>query len=207
MRQRRKNVLLSENNFVMLIKVSCVRDFEQIGSLCNFGVDYLAFDFRDSSKRFFGQKNSSATSEIPRKIKRGGIFDSNSLLYVISIAGQLGLNSVQIDGDQSPQFCEKIAAEGLEIIKTFTHETIDKMSDYEGVCNKFIMRGFSVDELVKMEVKTPFFIECGLTDFEAIVKIENMPETLVGFDTGIGFENAVAVKNMRDIEKLIQLKR
>lgn len=199
--------MLSENNFVMLIKVSCVRDFEQISLLCNCKVDYLAFDFRDSSKWFFGQKNSSATSEIPRKIKRVGIFDSNSILYVISIAGQLGLNSVQMDGDQSPQFCEKIAAEGLEIIKTFTDETIDQLSDYEGVCNKFIMRGFSVGNLVKMDVRTPFFIEGSLGDLEAITKIENMPETFVGFDTGDGFETSVAVKDIGAIEKLIQLRR
>lgn len=188
----------------MLIKVSYIRDLEQVGRFCELGIDYLSFDFCGNSSRFFAQKSGAATFEIPRKIKRVGIFDSSSELYVISLAGQLGLTSVQMDGGQDARFCEKIAAEGLEIIKTFTPDTIFSIGEFEGVCNKFVLRGFKFDLLLGVKTQTPFFVEGDLPIFEQLKGFDN--GAFVGLDTGYGFESAIAVKDMDAVMKLLSFR-
>lgn len=191
----------------MIVKISCVRDMEQIALFCASEVDYLAFDFRSDSERFFAQKNSAATYQMPRRIRRVGIFDSDMELHIISIAGQIGLNSIQMDGGQSSRFCEKIAAEGLEVIKSFTPQNIDLIDKYEGVCNKYIFRGFSIAEIQKIATATPFFVE-GNVDFclSAANDLKNN-DNFIGVDCGQDAEIATAIKDMAEIEKLLNLKK
>lgn len=191
----------------MIIKISDLRDPVQISMVGDMDVDYVGFNFCDNDERFFAQKSNALTSTLPRKIKRVGVFYSDLELYIISVAGQVGLNSVQVDGDQNPQFCEIIAAEGLEVIKTFTPQNIETIDRFEGVCNKFILRGFDAQSIAKIDTKTPFLVEGDWDLLSDVVGMNNLPSSFVGVDTGRFFETATAVKDMDLVQKLIELKR
>lgn len=130
-------------NKKMLTKVCSLRDPENIARLSALNPDYMGFQFSPLSARYMGEVDESLLYNLPPKVRRIGLFCDQSPLYIVSLAGRFGLNAVQLCGQEPPSTCELLAAEGLEVVKSFTIATRDSYlltQQYEGVCNKFLFR-------------------------------------------------------------------
>lgn len=172
------------------VMIGRVRDPENIGALCALLPRYMAFDFRHYSPHYIGELDESLLTTITPRISKIGIFDAQSALYMSYIAGRFSLNGVILEGDVPVRTCEMLAAEGLEVIKTVNKSY--QIEEYEGVCNKFLIRSASLLETYSS--KTPLIVSSEL------------------FCDGRGwiaeldweFEDRVAYKNCKKIENWIK---
>lgn len=172
------------------IKISGVRDPENIADLCQLHPKYLALDFRATSDRYVGEIDEALLAKIPHTIRKIGIFDDQSPLYISYIAGRFSLTGVQLETDVTARTCEILAAEGLEIIKVIS--SLSHIDKYEGICNKFLIRDCKL--LDKYQSKTPLIVDIKIyrDGIDAIVDISE------------DYEDRVALKNYQKIEDWIQ---
>lgn len=145
----------------MIVKIDGVRDPEQIYKItgeCEKLPNYLCFDFRRNSPNYMGEVDEAIYSKIPLKIRKTGIFQDDTPLYILSMAGRFMLSAVQLEGNESKIECEILAAEGVEVIKAINNA--QQIEKYEGICNKFIIRDHKI--LKTYTGQTPIITSWGL---------------------------------------------
>lgn len=172
------------------IKICGIRDPENIAQLCAISPTYIGLDFRATSTRYIGEIDEALLTKIPHTIRKIGVFDSQSPLYMSYIAGRFSLTGVQLETQVTHRTCEILAAEGLEIIKVLT--AISDLDKYEGICNKFLIRDKKV--LDKYHSTTPLIVDKKIyqTNLNAVIDIND------------DFEDRVAFKNSQKIENWIK---
>ena len=97
----------------MKLKVCGMRSPDNILALSQLAPDYMGFIFWEYSKRFV----NAPTPHLPNTIKKTGVFVNASLDYIKDIATQHQLQTLQLHGSESPDFCQKLKTTELEIIK------------------------------------------------------------------------------------------
>jgi len=106
--------------------------------------NYLGFIFYEKSPRFFNRK----IPELPKSIKKAGIFVNASLDYILEKVKKYNLQAVQLHGNESPEFCEALrhpelvsGSHPVEIIKVFSIKDEFDFKDlqpYEDVCDYYL---------------------------------------------------------------------
>jgi len=90
----------------------------------DLGANALGFIFYNKSKRFISPEIAAEIiSKLPPFIIKVGVFVNENANYVNGIAKQVGLNSVQLHGDESDKYIKEI---NLPVIKSFRiHENFN----------------------------------------------------------------------------------
>lgn len=160
---------------------------DNILEIANLQPDYLGFIFYARSKRFFDGKIPSKL----KNIKKVGVFVNESIEIILDKINQYNLNTLQLHGDESPEFCKSLQNEILrksqredstnkstkiEIIKVFSvGEAFDftQLQVYQEVCDFFLFdtkgkeRGgngtiFNWELLKAYPFKKPYFLSGGI---------------------------------------------
>lgn len=203
----------------MKIKVCGMRDSNNILELIKLKPDFIGFIFYEKSKRFisdFPQVN------IPKNIKKVGVFVNESIEEVISKVKLYQLDCVQLHGNETSEYCHKLShselfleSKSIEIIKAFSvDEDFDfEITDlFEDVCDYFLFdtKGkeyggngikFNWDILQNYKGQTPFLLSGGISknDVGEVNKISF--STFEGIDVNSGFEIEPGFKNINEIEE------
>jgi phosphoribosylanthranilate isomerase len=101
------------------LKICGMRAPDNIAALSDLAPDYMGFIFWKHSKRFV----TTPTPDLPATIKKTGVFVDADPAYITATAKQHQLQALQLHGDESPDFCQKLQDLGLEIIKAFAVDT------------------------------------------------------------------------------------
>jgi phosphoribosylanthranilate isomerase len=167
--------------------------------------DYLGFIFYEKSSRFF----DGEIPEIPKSIKKVGVFVDATLEEIISKIKKYDLNVVQLHGNETPEFCKNIKQENIEIIKVFSvNDDFDfevvkpfgAVSDYFLFDTKGKLPGgngitFNWQILEKYNSIKPFFLSGGI-GIEDIEKIKQMNLPIYAIDVNSKFEIEPGLKNI-----------
>ena len=205
----------------MKLKVCGMRDAENITELIKLNPDYMGFIFYDKSKRFV---NEFPEVKIPSTIKKVGVFVNESIENVISLVEENNLDAVQLHGNETPEYIEKLNFKFalkfylIEVLKAFSVDDdfdFSKTVSYQKVCDYLLFdtKGkdyggngvkFNWKVLQKYDGKTPFLLSGGITktDAEEIKKIKH--PAFAGLDINSGFEIEPALKNIEDIKEFKQ---
>ncbi|WP_375561309.1 phosphoribosylanthranilate isomerase [Bernardetia sp. OM2101] len=212
-----------------LIKVCGMRDaqnIEQIASLCP---DFVGFIFYPRSKRYVRQSDlctekldTLLPKGLPISIKRVGVFVESPDAEVERIANQWKLDFVQLHGNESPAFCQKLKEKGFKIIKVFSVGkegiSLPLMRQYEDFVDYFLFdtqtpnyggSGHKFDwEMLKIyDLETPFMLSGGIS-LQDVEKLKgHIHHKCIGFDVNSKFETAPAKKNPILIEEFITMMR
>lgn len=197
----------------MKIKVCGMRSPDNIAQLSSLAPDYMGFIFWAPSKRFV----SESTPSLTESIKKTGVFVDASEEYILNTIAKHQLQAVQLHGVESPDFCKKLKATGLEIIKAFSVGKRFEFSDleaYESVCDYYLFdtKGdlpggngsrFDWSVLRQYPSSKPFFLSGGIgpEDQDAIAWIINLNLPLYGVDINSKFEDQPALKNIEMIKQ------
>ncbi|WP_456463198.1 phosphoribosylanthranilate isomerase [Lutibacter sp.] len=147
----------------MLLKVCGMRNQENISSLLALKPDFVGFIFYPKSKRYVTQ---FPQIKFPKETKKVGVFVNESIENILEKVKNYQLNAVQLHGNETPEFCQKLIntfierirsekkrhsvpitigivseSHKLEIIKAFSvDENFDfnKTRQYEELCNYFL---------------------------------------------------------------------
>ena len=105
------------SKFVVKIKICGITNLEDARSAVKAGADMLGFNFYPASPRFIEPKNARAIVDVLRseksflnhKVVMVGVFvDESSPEAIAHTAQEVGLDAVQLHGDDSFAFCEAV---------------------------------------------------------------------------------------------------
>lgn len=189
-----------------------MRNSENISGLMTLKPDYIGFIFYAQSKRVV---TDFPQIEIPSSVKKVGVFVNENIEEIIEKAIQYKLDFVQLHGDETPDYCEKLALQNIKIIKAFSvDENFDfsTIKPFEKHVSLFLFdtKGknyggngikFNWDLLQNYKGKTPFLLSGGITKNDA-GEIKKMKHpAFLGIDINSGFEIEPGLKNIIEIKE------
>jgi len=120
------------------VKICGIRKKESALAALQAGADFLGFNFVVSSKRYINPVKAKEIIKIlGNKIKIVGVFENESLEKINQLVEFLKLEFVQLHGQESNNFCQKIKA---KVIKAFRLSL-----DFEVNKIKVLMKKYQVD--------------------------------------------------------------
>lgn len=203
----------------MQLKVCGLTDINQINELSKLEIDRLGFIFYKKSPRYAVDKlDEEDILTIKGKINKTGVFVNEDLNIIESTIKYYKLNSVQLHGEESPEFCKQLKSK-VEVIKTIlikNKESFSEIDKYDGACNYFLFdtysgayggtgKKFDWSWLDKYNLNIPFILSGGidLTNIKDVLSI-NHPQ-LVGIDVNSKFELESGIKDINKIKELIKI--
>lgn len=193
--------------FAMIFKVCGMRDAHNIRAIEQLQPDAMGFIFHLASPRFV----DTPPSYLPAApIRRVGVFVNPTMDEMAQRVAQFDLHSIQLHGDESPEFCRqaKAAFPQLQLIKAFSVATPDDLrptADYLHVDlyifdTKGHVRGgsgqqFDWNILHHYAGRKPFLLSGGITPDDGQRARAFTHPRCIGFDLNSRFEIAPALKS------------
>ena len=110
-----------------------MREVQNIINISALSPDMIGFIFYEKSPRYVGNFiDQKLLKNIPRQIKKVGVFVNSELKDINNICDKYNLDIVQLHGDETPETCAKLN-HNIEIIKAFR---VDENFDFN-VCEGF----------------------------------------------------------------------
>ncbi len=121
------------------IKVCGMTRLEDAMKAVELGADAIGFIFYRKSPRGVTLAQAKAIiKELPPFVHRVGVFVNESVERINSFVEKLGLDLVQLHGDESPADCRKIRARVLKAIRVADQSSLARL-------NQFKVDGFLLD--------------------------------------------------------------
>jgi phosphoribosylanthranilate isomerase len=205
------------------IKVCGMTLPEQVNALDDMGVDLAGFIFYEKSPRYVRKKITPAVmKKTGGRMAKVGVFVNMPYEELMQTVDEYRLDMVQLHGDESERFCEKVA-NYVSVIKAFRlsdndpidwmvrpyHEVTDMYmfdtlgAGYGGTGKKFdwkILESTSIDKL--------FFLSGGIEpgDEERLLEFakESYAKKLFAVDLNSKFEVSAGIKNMERLRTFIE---
>lgn len=196
---------------------------EQVKAYDELGVDMAGFNFYPSSPRYMRQKISpEKMKQLKGKFARVGIFVNARYDELVRTVEEYRLDMVQLSGDETPEYCSKIA-DFISVIKVFRlagKENLDPLTiPYKNVCDFFMFdtagtgygstgKKFNWKLLEKAPPSKPYFLSGGIepADVEKLKTLAAGPAgaKLFGVDVNSKFEMGAGVKDMNKLKQFIE---
>jgi phosphoribosylanthranilate isomerase len=208
----------------MRIKVCGMTNAEQVLQLDEMGVEFAGFIFYPKSPRYVYRFMPKAEiKKIKGKnINKVGVFVNATIDEVLEAVDDCGLYIVQLHGDETPKYCEKIA-NYVTVVKAFRLREDDnvlwKVKDYTDIADMFLFdtegagyggtgKKFDWNVLKGLNIGKPFFLSGGIgpDDVEKLRDFSQEPvaKDLFSIDVNSHFEISPGIKNMDALEKFIK---
>lgn len=205
----------------MKIKVCGNRDLNQLKELSDLGVDYAGFIFYEQSPRYVLKKlDGKDVVNLKLSLEKVGVFVNASEDEIMKQIDNFGLDLVQLHGDETPSFCNRIS-DHIKVIKSFRIADFDTnidwlVKEYDEVCDYYLFdkgsaglyggtgEKFNWDLLEKSAIGKPFFLSGGirLSDASALNKFKH--DFFYGVDVNSRFEKEPGVKDMKQISEFVK---
>ncbi len=201
----------------MRIKVCGITQVKQALQIQEAGADFEGFIFYPPSARYVYKSMSAEQIKKMRSINKVGVFVNAEVDTVLRTVDECGLYLVQLHGDESPRYCEKIS-QYITVVKAFRVQPGDnvawKIKDYYEVADMYLFdtegagfggtgKKFDWQLLQKANINKPFFLSGGIApdDVDNIKAFMQQPEAkhLFALDINSRFEMSPGKK---DIEKV-----
>lgn len=206
----------------MRVKVCGITQEEQLVKLPETGATFAGLIFYPKSPRYVLRQMTTSQIKKESNVNKVGVFVNASVEEVLHMVDECRLHMVQLHGDETPRYCEKIA-DYISVVKAFRISDSDnigwRIKDYMEVCDMFMFdtegagyggtgKKFDWGKLHDVEVGKPYFLSGGIepTDIEKLKAFSLQPEAkgLFAIDINSKFEILPGVKNMELIKKFIQ---
>ena len=206
----------------MRVKVCGITQHEQLEMLPEVGATFAGLIFYPKSPRYVLRNMTTSQLKKENNINKVGVFVNASAEEVLHMVDECRLHMVQLHGDETPRFCEKIA-DYISVVKAFRISESDnigwRIQEYMDVCDMFMFdtegagyggtgKKFNWDKLSNVTVGKPYFLSGGIEpgDVSKLKDFEIKPEAkaLFAIDINSRFEMMPGVKDMDLIKKFIQ---
>jgi phosphoribosylanthranilate isomerase len=197
----------------------------QIDALEKMDVTFAGLIFYPKSPRYALRHMTTMQIKGFKTINKVGVFVNASVDEIKHMVDECRLQLVQLHGDETPKFCEKIA-DYISVVKAFRIAEGDnigyKIHDYMDMCDMFLFdtqpltpgtentyggtgKKFNWDLLRNVEVGKPYFLSGGVgpDDVKDVKEFMQEPaaKALFALDVNSKFETSPGVK---DISKVSQ---
>ncbi len=121
----------------MKLKICGMKHEENIARIAELQPDFLGFIFHENSPRHF----VNTMPHLPNSISKVGVFVNKNIEFIEDKINTFNLQLVQLHGNESPEFCNKLQAQNIKIIKVFSIKDefdFSLLQPYEEVCDFFL---------------------------------------------------------------------
>lgn len=199
------------------VKICGITNEKDALNAASLGADFLGFNFYKKSPRHIDEKKAEEIIKVlPARIKKAGVFVNEDADAVIKISKNLGLDLVQLHGNETLQYCKKVKKQGkIKIIKAFRikdKNDIRKIKPYKGHVNYLMFdaynegmfggTGKTFDWKLVTGVKKPFFLSGGLNPSNVKKAIKTAKPFAI--DTASGVELSPGVKDLIKMKAFIE---
>lgn len=194
----------------MLIKICGMKYPDNIRQVAELHPDMMGFIFYPGSPRYVGKMETQMILKLPENITRVAVFVNETYTYIRKIVERYNITTIQLHGQESPEFCGRLQEEGFQVIKAMgIRESTDFIPsyDYERVCDYLLFdtkspdyggsgQTFDWEILSVYQGKCPFLLSGGIGPdaMETIRKISH--PCFAGIDLNSRFERSPACKDM-----------
>jgi phosphoribosylanthranilate isomerase len=210
---------------MMKIKVCGNRDLQQLKELELLGIDYAGLIFYQQSPRYV-LKNITGKEvlDLNLSISKVGVFVNASEEEIMKQVEDFGLNMVQLHGDETASFCNRIS-DHIKVMKAFRITDSDSnidwlVKEYDEVCDYYLFdkanaglyggtgEKFDWNLLENSVIGKPFFLSGGISrDDAAALKSFHHP-FFYGVDVNSRFEIEPGIKDMKLVKEFVnQIKK
>jgi phosphoribosylanthranilate isomerase len=205
----------------MRVKVCGMTLPEQLEQLGGLGVTFAGFIFYPKSPRYVFKHMTTTQIRKENNINKVGVFVNAGIEEVLHIVDECRLHMVQLHGDETPKYCEKIA-DYVSVVKAFRLSENDNIEwmvhPYMDVCDMFMFdtmgvgyggtgKKFNWDLLQDADVGKPFFLSGGIEpgDEEKLREFSQKPigKALFAVDINSRFEVTPGVKDMNKVRDFV----
>ncbi len=189
------------------VKICGLRNKEAIQAAVASGVDFIGFVFAESKRRVTVEEAKELAQFVPNNVKKVGVFVNESLENIHEITKTVGLDYVQLHGDETPAFCQELA---LPVIKAFEVKSVkdlDKVVAYQ--CDYYLLdspggkyRGGSGKTFDWALAKEYDFLSKKIL-LAGGLKADNVKEAITEvLPAGVDVSSGVETDGVKDVEKI-----
>lgn len=202
----------------MRVKVCGMTQPEQVAQLASMGVSFAGFIFYPKSPRYVFKNMTTSQIRKENSVNKVGVFVNATVEEVLHMVDECRLHMVQLHGDESPKFCEKIS-DYVSVVKAFRlsdNDSVEWMTrPYMDVCDMFMFdtlgagyggtgKKFDWTVLKNVSIGKPYFLSGGIEpgDEEKLKTFTTEPaaRALFSFDINSKFESSPGVKEMDKVK-------
>jgi phosphoribosylanthranilate isomerase len=206
----------------MRVKVCGVTQTEQLSQLKDIGATFAGFIYYPKSPRYVLRHMTTSQIKKENEINKVGVFVNAAIEEVLQMVDECRLHMVQLHGDETPKYCDKIA-DYISVVKAFRVSETDnlgyRIQEYMGSCDMFMFdtegvgyggtgKKFNWNQLQGVEVGKPYFLSGGVepSDAQKLKEFSQKPEAkaLFAVDINTKFEVMEGIKNMDLIKTFIK---
>jgi phosphoribosylanthranilate isomerase len=207
----------------MRSKVCGMTSADQVMQLDEMGVEFAGFIFYPKSPRYaFRHMPRPEIKKIRGKgINKVGVFVNAEVEELLQTVDDCGLYLVQLHGDETPRYCERVS-NYVTVIKAFRLREDDnvlwKIKDYQDIADMFLFdtagtayggtgQKFNWDMLKGLNIQKPFFLSGGIGPDDVDILAEFMQDPvakdLFAVDVNSRFEVSPGVKDMQRVKTFV----
>jgi phosphoribosylanthranilate isomerase len=203
---------------MLQLKICGMREPKNIDLVSHLLPNYLGFIFYEKSKRFVADISPKILQEIPNNIEKVAVFVNETEDVIENIAHKYHFKTLQLHGNESPDFCKSLQQKGYTILKAFNVaevEDIAQIAAYQKSIDFALLdakgkeaggNGVTFDWklLENYAYEIPFFLSGGISlDNMAELKTLQHPK-LYAIDVNSKFEISAGLKDVELLKKLKQ---
>jgi len=201
----------------MKVKVCGMKNPENMRVLAELPIDMMGMVFYEKSPRCVDERDADKINALSLNIPKVGVFVDATKGAIMNKVKQFGLQSVQLHGNESPEFCRELRKSGVKIIKAFqikTSEDLNACLPYKDCCDYFLFdtptskyggsgNKFDWEILSAYSGTTPFILSGGILPEDAeTIKQLDFPQ-LFAIDLNSRFEIAPGIKDIDSIRRFL----
>src|SRR6266511_2062047 len=118
-----------------LVKICGITNLDDALAALDAGADILGFNFYPHSPRYIEPEHARVIIDrLPESVMKVGVFVNEDLEHIQRIAATSGVSSLQLHGDESPEYCKELKLKRLYVTKVFsTGEdfTLERVKEYD----------------------------------------------------------------------------
>jgi phosphoribosylanthranilate isomerase len=202
----------------MRVKVCGITQVEQLSILPELGAAFAGLIFYPKSPRYVLRHMTTSQIKKEANTNKVGVFVNASIEEVLQMVDECRLHMVQLHGDETPRYCEKLA-DYISVIKAFRITETDninwRIKEYSDVCDMYLFdtegagyggtgKKFNWEQLKDVVVGKPYFLSGGIepTDVNKIKEFLTKPESkaLFAIDINSKFEFSPGIKDIELIK-------
>lgn len=196
----------------MLVKICGIQTKEAAKVATEQQANMIGFVFTPSKRRITPNKAAVIANEVPPSVKKVGVFVNESLSNIKFIARHVGLDIIQLHGDEPVSFAKEVP---YPIIKAFSIDQVNNDTVNQYPCDYYLIdsppstyRGgsgktFQWERINELKIdKSKLIIAGGLS----IDNVEQAIKTAIpaGVDVSSGVETD-GIKDLTKIKQFIEL--
>ena len=193
------------------VKICGITNLEDARAAVRSGVSALGLIFYDKSLRHIPLETACRiAAELQGKVSLVGVFVDETLDYVHAIAEEVGLNFIQLHGNESSEYCQQINLPVIKVFRVAPDFNISQINSYNVHAVLFDSykknnpggtgEVLNWDKIANLQINSPIILSGGLSVNNIKDSIDAVSPSALDVNSGV--ESSPGVK---DEKKMIAL--